>query len=51
MTYTFTKTNPEEIINIGDIVMLDLKTNLVTVSNANSKEDYIANNSLVVRNM
>ena len=49
MSNIFNKTDAQEIINVGDLIMLDIKTGLVTVSKSDSKEDYLANNNLIVR--
>lgn len=48
MSYRFNKSTPTEIINIGDLIMLDIKTGLVTIATGISKEDYPINSSNII---
>ena len=43
MSYSFKKLKPTEEINIGDLIMLDIATGLVTIANIPSVEDYYIN--------
>ena len=45
---TYHKTNVDEIIDIGDIVMLDTETNTVTKAVANNPEELIINARMII---
>lgn len=48
MVGVFNKVDPNEIINVGDLIMLDSATGKVTVTQANSYEELEVNQMLVV---
>lgn len=45
---TYRKTNPSEVINVGDLIMLDPDTNYVTKTTANNMSEYIINSRLII---
>lgn len=48
MAYIFKKVYPTEEINIGDLIMLDIATGLVTKTNVPSVDDYYINANNVI---
>lgn len=45
---TYRKTNPLEVIEVGDVIMLDTGTNYVTRASANNLSEYIINSRMII---
>lgn len=48
MDNRFYKVNPIETINVGDLIMLDIETGKVTISKAESSEQFDVNGNLIL---